>query len=1127
MNLWAAPLPNATELYSPEFSGGAFLRDSVMIQLTSISCQSNGMALREYALDIVTGNILLRVGADLHLLTAEAVQEALATASQNPSAFGMKPPPPPQHVPIQINSDFREQQERLIAIDVKNHLTDADVFDTDFGMTGFLMTVRGQLWVVPAVEDSTTTVPFQGSGQNLPERRYRVIPGAMTGGAMRVLQALKVPIIMKTLDDENSNSGKVLALVLATDPMSLTGELGFYLVEVQPSIVNSFFDLGRLPDPFVGGHVNGGSSRDGGLGTVKKSSVVISPCGRRFAWADMDDRICAMTIPLYTSRNNSTAGLSFHCLPTYNDMSEPMTGSLAELSWSPGGRYLAVKHNAKNHMNIISIVDCGDPDGQEYGQVADIQIGRAVQVTSNRFNSYDMYWGKSRFDVILHATMVAATKMLNLPEPDDVATTLFFISDRDIVNDVKSPWGSRAPMPHFHRLQAQVFALALLPKMFEGEEQILMGRYAGGGGMEIFAGKLDFYEKEKVTATAAAAHASDGGVRRTLEEAVTAKLSETLQGRPLTPYERASLSRKLASTTSSKSPFPKDAELDFPISDPTFAQRAYRLAHIPAGEYLTILSQTDDGSLVMIQSDGMGSSNLILFASYPFPSDAVSPIEVTGIGQNGLSSCRKYIFVVSPQGKFIRVIPNTVQGLASFSRDTDWADLKVDTSGMAISVWPALEYRQLYSDAWRLLRDYFYDPNLHGVDWKAVHGRYQPLVQRCSKREELDDVLSQMIEELSALHTFVYIGESSVPERPPLDQATLAAGFKRVPGWNGFMVTEIPDRDPDFNTIDGVPIYSPLSDRALRLTGQRGLQVGDVIVAVNGESVMEAPDINMLLRGTMGRSVRLEVLRLASNKTDDPYKAEPEPLITVPLHPQYAYILRVNAWEWRTRQKTKQLAADAGFTVGYVHLQTMHASDEDAFARAFYPDYDADALIIDVRHNDGGFIDSWILDTLQRKAWMFWTGRGDERYGDMDWDEQYAFRGKVVILQDEFTASNAEGLCRGVSELGLGRLIGKRTWGGGIWGSSTNTLVDGGIATAPQWATFNEKFGWGGGVEMTGVSPDIEVDNDPRMTFEGRDSQLERAIAELEQWLKDEPIPEFKTPGERPDKSFRNEACSV
>jgi C-terminal processing protease CtpA/Prc len=1123
MNLWAVPLPSEAELYSATATTLAqpILAGSTFVPLTNVACQWNGWALREYAVDTITGHIVLRIGADLHWLSAKSVHDMLTTVSSPTKVVHSIPKPNP--FPIEINSDFVEQQERIIEIDMTQHLTDADVFETDFGITGFLATVRGQLWVLPAIPDASSAFPFQGSAQNLPERRYRVIPGALTGGSIRVLQALVVPRIADS--DTDGSKGEILALVLATDPVSPTGELGFYLVQIQPGSVNSFADINRFPKPFVGGHVNGGSSRDGGLGTVKKGSVVLSPCGRRFAWADMDDRICTMTLPLFSvlQQNDTRSTPSFHCLPKYNDMGEPMAGTLSELSYSPGGRYLAVNHKARNQMRLISIVDCGEPGGNETATVLDIQITASVQVTSKRFNSFGILWGKSRFDALLYSTMAAVAKSMGLPRSDDVATTLFYLSDRDIVNDVSSPWGSRAPSPHFQSRQVQVFALPLLAKLSATEQSVLMGRYAGGGGMEAFAEKLSLYERDAMISLSADAQ---GEERRLFQRAVVEKLS--VMGRQLTPHERALVSRAVAVTMGRRRLATKDQEIHFPSNDPSLIESAYRVAHIPVAEYTTILSQTSDGSLACIQGSAEGSgSNLIFFAAEPFPADGVSPIVIPDIGQYGLSTSRQFVFVVTPKGKFTRVVPNTASGIASFSRDTDWNELKVDTAGLAISVWPSLEYKQMFSDAWRLLRDYFYDPNMHGVDWMSVFVRYEPLVQRCGKREELDDVLAQMVSELSALHTYVYIGESSKPVDSLLGQATLGAGFRRTPAWNGYTVTEIPEQDPDFNTVDRVPIYSPLCDQALRLTGQKGLQVGDVIVAVDGESVMYTPDVNMLLRGSLGRSVRLDVLRLASGSIDNATKAVPEPLITVPIHPQSAYMLRVNSWEWRTRQQAKQLASDAGFTVGYVHLQSMHSTDENAFARAFYPDYDADAFIVDVRHNDGGFIDSWILDTLQRKAWMFWSGRNDARNGDMDWDEQYAFRGKLVVLQDEYTASNAEGFCRGVSELRLGRLVGKRTWGGGIWGSSANFLVDGGIATAPQWGTFNAKFGWGGGVEMTGVSPDVEVDNDPRMAFDGIDNQLERAILELKEMLQADPLSKFETPGKRPNKALQLDSCTA
>ena len=120
-----------------------------------------------------------------------------------------------------------------------------------------------------------------------------------------------------------------------------------------------------------------------------------------------------------------------------------------ELSWSPGGRYLAVNHNAANEFTIISIVDCGDPERNGPDQVADIDIGRIVQATPDRFNCYSVMWGKSLMDINVHGDEEILSKLLGMEAPKDHATTIYFLTDRDIVTDVKSPWGSRTPAPHF------------------------------------------------------------------------------------------------------------------------------------------------------------------------------------------------------------------------------------------------------------------------------------------------------------------------------------------------------------------------------------------------------------------------------------------------------------------------------------------------------------------------------------------------------------------------------------------------------------------------------------------------------------------------------------------------------
>lgn len=301
---------------------------------------------------------------------------------------------------------------------------------------------------------------------------------------------------------------------------------------------------------------------------------------------------------------------------------------------------------------------------------------------------------------------------------------------------------------------------------------------------------------------------------------------------------------------------------------------------------------------------------------------------------------------------------------------------------------------------------------------------------------------------------------------------------------------------------------------------------------------MTVPDIHMLLRGTAGRSVRLDVLRLASAETNDTSierieseveEATVEALVTVPLSPSANSLLLYKSWEWKTEQLAEKLAAEAGISVGYVHLENMSgAQAEDAFARGFFPNYNKQGFILDVRHNNGGNIDSWVINVLQRKAWMYWQSRDfDVENGGLGWDMQFAFRGHLIVLVDEKTSSDGEGVTRGISELGLGRVIGTRTWGGGIWLASDNHLVDGGIATAPEIGDYNDKFSWGMGIENMGLEPDIVVDNDPHETYLGKDRQLERAIEELKKWIDEEPVVVPRPKTERKDVTMGDRECKA
>lgn len=554
---------------------------------------------------------------------------------------------------------------------------------------------------------------------------------------------------------------------------------------------------------------------------------------------------------------------------------------------------------------------------------------------------------------------------------------------------------------------------------------------------------------------------------------------------------------------------------------------------------MDILTQaSDDGSLLLVDKadpDADGDLSVKLFSLGSFPSDTADETTCKATFDYASESTdRSHIILLANGRAAPRVVPTTSTSITSFlsNMDTEKSMYIADTVEMALSVWPTLEYQQMYGDAWRMFRDYFYDPEMHQVDWIAVHKRYLPLVSRCRKREELDDVLIQMASELSALHVFVYGGEYNTPFQgnTALTKAhklsSLGVELQRSPEKKGYTVVSIPETDPDFDVQSGSAIYSPVSDRTLRPSGQQGLKVGDVIVAINGESVLSVPDPHMLLRGLAGRTVRLDVVRV-EGKADTSRAIATEPVLAVPITTSDARDLHHSAWVWKTRQMAEKLARKANFTVGYIHLEAMSTSDENDFARQFYPNYQKDALILDVRHNAGGNIDSWILSVLQRKPWMYWGDRVGPRRGSIDWDEQFAFRGHLVVLIDEHSSSDAEGLSRGIAELGLGKLIGTRTWGGGIWLSSDNKLVDGGIASAPEIGTYNDNYGWGLGIEQQGVQPDVEVDNNPRTTFDGKDEQLERAINELADWLAKEPIVEKDPPAKRPNMAMPVDECKA
>jgi len=504
-----------------------------------------------------------------------------------------------------------------------------------------------------------------------------------------------------------------------------------------------------------------------------------------------------------------------------------------------------------------------------------------------------------------------------------------------------------------------------------------------------------------------------------------------------------------------------------------YAGLAERLYEVPlaAGNYRAL--QMDDKRLYFLDADGNdGKANLKTLAiagNGPQPE-----VFASGVREYDLSLDRKRVyyrtFAAGPGDMLV------VEAGAKAPGDVTKAKIKVDDWSFTSN--PRLEWKQMFNDAWRMHRDFLYDVKMRGADWPAVRAKYAPLVDRVTDRAELDDVLGMMISEVGALHSQIRPGDirRSAPEGTP---AGLGALLSRTA--EGYRVDHIYASEPELPSQRG-----PLA--------QAGVDVkeGDIITAVNGKPVLEARDIADLLLNQADKQVLLQAKR----------KAESRQVIVLPVNMTRQAALRYSDWE---QSRAQQVEAASKGRIGYLHLRAMGANDIASFARDFYANVNREGLIIDVRRNNGGNIDSWIIEKLLRKAWAFWAPPGVAPSPNM----QNTFRGHLVVLIDEYTYSDGETFAAGIKSLGLAPLVGKRTAGAGVWLSDNNRLSDNGMARVAEMGQFNAEDGqWL--IEGVGVSPDVAVDNLPHATYQGQDRQLEVALQLLEKTLKEKPVKPYQ-----------------
>lgn len=415
-------------------------------------------------------------------------------------------------------------------------------------------------------------------------------------------------------------------------------------------------------------------------------------------------------------------------------------------------------------------------------------------------------------------------------------------------------------------------------------------------------------------------------------------------------------------------------------------------------------------------------------------------------------------------GQKLRVISTRGKVEANSSkepgRESGWLDL----SRPRIPIVPGDEWMQMFREAWRLQRDYFWTEGMLGIDWKAVYDRYAPLVDRIGTRAELSDLIWEMQGELGTSHAYEMGGDYR--PSPSYLQGFLGADITLDD--NGeWIVTHIV-RGDTWNERFGSPLESPGVN----------IEEGDAIVAINGRRVSRDRHPNEHLVNTARSEIQLEFRHNGSPTTN---------VVTLKTlaseqPPRYR--------EWVEKNRARVNEATDG-KVGYIHVPNMGAWGYSEFHRGFLAEVSHGSLIVDVRFNGGGHVSQLLLEKLARRV----LGYNLARYTVPSPYPDYALSGPLVAITNELAGSDGDIFSHGFKMLKLGPLIGKRTWGGvvGIW--PRNPLVDGSVTTQPEFSFWFSDVKWG--VENYGTDPDIDVDITPQDYAADRDTQLERAIDEV------------------------------
>jgi tricorn protease len=407
-------------------------------------------------------------------------------------------------------------------------------------------------------------------------------------------------------------------------------------------------------------------------------------------------------------------------------------------------------------------------------------------------------------------------------------------------------------------------------------------------------------------------------------------------------------------------------------------------------------------------------------------------------------------------------------------------DNKLDLKNLTLKIDPKIEWQQMYVDGWRVFRDWFYDPNIHGMDWQQVRVKYQPWVDAATHRTDLDYAFGEIAGELNSGHIYVNAGDQPAAKRRK----------------HGLLGAELSQHSSGYFKIDKIfpgenwhdEFRSPLTQPGVKA------QANNYIIAINDVPTKSVNNIYQLMEDTFGRDIKLTLNNKPRAKGS--WNATIKPIAK-------EHNLRYLDW---VNQRASMVDKLSDGRIGYLHLPNTGREGNRELNKRFLPQVTKDALIIDDRYNGGGFIPDRMIELLSRKTLNYWKYRGLKPNAT----PLIAHDGPKAMLINGYSSSGGDALPYYFRKLGLGKLIGTRTWGGLIGISGNPDLADGGLLLAATFRTMDTEGKWI--VENVGVSPDIEVIDRPELVHAGHDPVLERAVKELLKELDENPRKSIKAP---------------